>query len=360
MPPTGDGRIAFELRDPTDLLPLWLYPSNMQSEPRIVRAMKQGADLRVTIDAERKLAPPELYEVGSMLSYDERLLLHWAARTGPAGAIVDLGSFLGGSTLALAHGARAREPRGSDRGPVARVDSPRVHAYDRFELCEDWEHTWLPEGFTLGIGDSTRGVFEHNIAAVRDLVEVHEGDVQQQTWHGAISVLFVDITKSWETADAVWRTFLPALIPGESLVIQQDLAHWGHPWCAIIMELFADRFEYLGWVWFSSAVYQSTASISAVDLPVSTLDALSSDEALELVDRAAARLGEPIAGSVRLSGALVLGVYGCYDAARNRVGEIRDGYGTSIPYIDDGLAWYEWWLDAVEAGKISPLTGTNL
>jgi hypothetical protein len=55
---------------------------------------------------------------------------------------------------------------------------------------------------------------------------VHEGDVRHQHWQTPISVLFVDITKSWATADAVRRTALPSLLPG-ALVIQQDLVHWG-------------------------------------------------------------------------------------------------------------------------------------
>jgi predicted O-methyltransferase YrrM len=67
--------------------------------------MELGTGLRDTLDAERPFMPADVYEVGSMLSYDERLLLHAAGRTGPPGAVVDLGSFLGGSTLALASGA---------------------------------------------------------------------------------------------------------------------------------------------------------------------------------------------------------------------------------------------------------------
>lgn len=294
-----------------------------------------GAGLHETLDAERAIAPHELYEVGSMLSYDERLLLHWAARTGATGAILDLGSFVGGSTLALAAGAQ-------HRGAV-------VHAYDRFVLAGPSQRTWLPDGFALSVGDSTRAVFEHNTASVRDRIIVHEGDVQQQAWQGPIGVLFVDIAKSWATADAVWRTFLPAVTPG-ALVIQQDLVHWAHPWCAVVMEHLGEHFEYLGWVWYSSAVYRCRTPIE--DVPVPMLERFSCDEMLALVDRAAARVGEPAAGSVRLSGAFVFATFGRLGDARARVAEIAAAYDDqTLPHIEEGFAFFGWWLDEVAAGR---------
>jgi len=85
--------------------------------------------------------PADVYEIGSMLSYEERLFLHHAGRTGIPGAIVDLGAFLGGSTLALASGAELRD---------AKVDS-----FDLFRLADDWEREWFPEGFDVEIGGST-------------------------------------------------------------------------------------------------------------------------------------------------------------------------------------------------------------
>lgn len=309
------------------------------SSPRL------GAGLFEIIEAERAYAQPDLYEVGSMLSYDERLVLHWATRAGNPSpdAVVDAGCFLGGSTVALGGGVLARD--GGTRS--------RIHVYDLFEFGKDWERTWVPEGFDFGVGRSTLPVFEHQVRRVRPLLELHPGDVCEARWtEGPIGVLFVDIAKSWDIGDVVWREFLPALTPG-SLVIQQDLVHWGHPWCAIVMELLADHFEFLGWAWYSSAVYRCVRPISASDVPARLLHELSTDEMLALVERAASRMGEPVAGSIRLSGAVVLGSKCDTAGARARLEEVRSSYSDEVlPYISEGFAWVESWIAGIEDGTV--------
>jgi len=310
--------------------------------------MSIGAGFDEIIEAERAYAPADLFEVNSMLSHEERLLLHWATRAGNTSpdAVIDGGCFLGGSTLALGSGVLARG---------GWLPSSEVHAYDLFVYSQENEKDWVPEGFPFGFGESTLPVFEHQVRTVRPLITLHAGDIRAERWGDApISVCFVDIAKSWDTGDAVWREFFPALVPGRSLVIQQDLVHWGHPWCAIVMELLADRFEYLGWVWYSSAVYRCVRSVDAADLPSSLLTKLSTAEMLALLDRAADRFGEPFAGSLRLSGAVVLGAHREYQAARDRVDEVRARYTTEmIPYIDEGYAYLDAWIDAVEAGTMA-------
>ncbi len=298
------------------------------------------------IERERALAEPDLFAVGSMLGYDERVLLRWAARAGnpSSDAVVDLGCFLGGSTLSLARGVAAREG----------APSP-IHVYDRFVYGEEHERTWVPDGMPFAVGASTLPAFERNVRAVRPMLTLHPGDIRAQRWDGApIGTLFVDIAKTWEVADAVWREFLPALVPGRSIVIQQDLVHWGHPWCAVVMELLADRFEYLGWAWYSSAVYRALRPIAAGDLPASLLRDLSLEDKLALIERAARRLGEPIGGSVRLSGAFAYAAHGQLGAARERVAEIRERYTDElIPHIGEGFAYLDHWLARVEHGEIT-------
>ena len=166
-------------------------------------------------------------------------------------------------------------------------------------------------------------VFDHNVSAVRPLLRVHEGDVREVTWGAEpIGVLFVDIAKSWDTGDAVWREFLPAVSPG-GLVIQQDLVHWGHPWCAIAMELLADHFEYLGWVWFSSAVYRCVESGAGVRDPAL---AVSGSHAGSPARAARSGRGEGSASqrlrSLRLSGAVVFASHGRFAEARRRIAEV--------------------------------------
>lgn len=284
-----------------------------------------GDGLQDIIEAEREFMPADVYEIGSMLSYEERLFLHYAGRTGMPGAIVDLGAFLGGSSLALASGAEFRD---------GRVDS-----FDLFRLAGDWEREWIPEGWDVDLGESTLPIYRHNISRVQNRVSVHPGDVCNAVWNEPIGVLFIDIAKSWTTADAVWNTFLPWLQPG-ALVIQQDLVHWGHPWCAIVMEHLADHFEYLGWTWMGSSVWRCKEPPRQI--PPVMLEAFTCDAMLELIDRAADRVGEPASGSIRLSGAACLIAAGKPDAARDRVEEIRATLSNAeLPFIEEGFAAYD-------------------
>src|SRR5215211_5535694 len=125
---------------------------------------KLGTGFEEIVAAEARHAQPEVFAVGSMLSYDERLLLHWATRAGNPGpeAVVDAGCFLGGSTVSLGGGVLARE--GGSRAPI--------HVYDRFEFGADSERVWVPDGFDFAVGGSTMPVFEHQVQRVRPLLHV--------------------------------------------------------------------------------------------------------------------------------------------------------------------------------------------
>ena len=72
------------------------------------------------------------------------------------------------------------------------------------------------------------------------------------------------------------------------------------------------------------------------------LEAFTCDQMLELIDRAADRVGEPAAGSIRLSGTRCLISFGQLDAARARVSEIQATLNNErLPYIEEGFATYD-------------------
>jgi hypothetical protein len=300
------------------------------------------SELADSVARERARLPPAVMEVPSMLSYEERALLHWAAREGcgARGQVVDAGSYLGGSTLSLACGLRASGD----------ADGRRVHAYDRFRVGADWERVYFPDDFDFAVGASTVGLYLRHIEPVAELVQTYLGDIHGFHWNGdPVATLFVDVAKSWDTHDHVVREFFPSLAAG-ALVIQQDQVHFGHPWCAISMELLGGHVEYVGWEPYSSAVYHVPRPIPAEALPLGLLERLSLEEALGLVERFAERVGEPQAGQVRLSGAVVLGAYGELERARERVREVAQSYDDSaVPYISDGFAYLASWIDGLEA-----------
>ncbi|HEV7846149.1 MAG TPA: hypothetical protein VGO83_07840 [Thermoleophilaceae bacterium] len=304
-------------------------------------AVRTG-ELADCIRREQPQLPAAVIEMPSMLSYEERALLHWAARegSGPSGQIVDAGSYLGGSTLSLACGLEAG----------GNTEGRRVHAYDRFRVGADWERVYFPDDFEFAVGADTIGLYRRHIEPVADLVQTYAGDIHGFHWHGdPVATLFMDVAKSWDTHDHVVREFFPSLAPG-ALVIQQDQVHFGHPWCAIAMELLDDHVEYIGWAPYSSAVYRVPAPIPAEALPLGLLERLSLDEALALVERFARRVGEPQAGQVHLSAAVVLGAYGEFGRARERVRDVAGSYDDStVPYISGGFAHLEPWIDGLEA-----------
>jgi len=229
--------------------------------------------------------PVSCANVPTMLMPDELRLLHYLAdeRYTGEGAIVDAGCFLGGSTLALADGLRRNlRRRGCEEEKL-------IHSYDRFEI----------EGWTIGTffsksaqaGESFRPLFDRNIAPYASLVEVHAGDICSSRWTGrAIEILFIDVAKHWTVCDWVTWQFFPQLIPGKSVVIQQDyLYHHWVAWLHITMEFYSDYFEYVCDTGVNSVAFLNTKRIPDGVLREKTVESLTTAEKIELMDRAASR-----------------------------------------------------------------------
>jgi hypothetical protein len=227
--------------------------------------------------------PQSVTEIPTMISLEERELLYLLAREhwSGAGALIDAGCFLGGSTIALADGLLHRVH------PPQRV---AIHTYDLFVLDDGSYAGYRSLVGDLMPGDSTRASFDRSLGARLSLVDVHSGDVREQRWTGEpIEILFIDIAKQWSINDHVSREFFPALIPGQSVVIQQDYVHEWTPWLHITMELLGDAFTFVGSVPYCAAIFIPRRSISRDELPTDLRHALSDAEHLELFDRSASR-----------------------------------------------------------------------
>lgn len=230
----------------------------------------------------------------------EKRMLHWLARehyTG-AGAIADMGTFLGGSTTCFATGLREQGATGP------------IHAYDVFKPGP-YE---LREWFAGDPDADPRALFDEHLRGYEDLLEVHHGDVLGFPWEGGpIEILFVDIAKSWLTWDHVVTSFFPALIPGTSVVVLQDYLdeRGSAPWHHMVMEKLSGHFAYaadggdgLG----GSVLFRCVAPLDAGLLDACRWDAIPQEEKLALMDGAIARLDtEWKRGCVRASKAKLLG-----------------------------------------------------
>src|ERR1700754_2796705 len=119
------------------------------------------ADLEILLAARfDELELPEIVSgYPTMLTPDERRLLHWLARDvwEGWGAIVDAGSFLGGSTVSLATGLRARatpRPDGAPRPPMTTYDLFLVEQYALDGgYFERWPHLRLDHSFRLAFDE---------------------------------------------------------------------------------------------------------------------------------------------------------------------------------------------------------------
>lgn len=146
---------------------------------------------------------------------EQQLYTELASSITGEGCIVDLGTWMGSTTEALARGLTK---------PV------KIHAYDRY-IWATWMDRTYPGHYKAG--DSFLEEYKERIYPWRDRIEIHPGDLCQQTWTGQpIELLLVDAMKSLELANAIKREFYPALIPGGYLV-HQDFFHyytaWIHP-----------------------------------------------------------------------------------------------------------------------------------
>jgi hypothetical protein len=221
----------------------------------------------------------------TMLIPDEIRLLHHLAEhvyTG-SGCIVDCGAFLGGSTIALADGLR--------RG-LAALDEPErrlIHSFDRFEVEEYMRGDFFPVG--TPVGTSFRDRFEATVRPYRGLIEVHPGDVTERAWSGEpIELLFIDVAKDPSVCDWVTRTLFPHLLPGRSIVVQQDyLFESWTAWLHVTMEHLADHFEYVCDTGQNSVVFRHTRPIPPERIAAGPVATLPRQEQQRLMDRAAAR-----------------------------------------------------------------------
>lgn len=168
---------------------------------------------------QRMPIPSEVAAVPAMLDDEERRYFMWvtsAAYEG-FGAVVDLGPWLGGSSVALAEGLRRRGR------PV------KVHSFDIFL----WDANYMRENFACDLpeGADFQPLFRRHTAAYADWIDDRKMDLMHGAWDGGpIEILFVDAAKSWGLLREILRVFGPHLVPGRSRVIHQDFRHPPCPW----------------------------------------------------------------------------------------------------------------------------------
>jgi hypothetical protein len=184
------------------------------------------------------------YIAPGMLNIDDRQIYYQVARDLYAfqGSIVDLGTFLGGTTCALVCGLINNE-----RLSPTNMSQAIVHGYDLFEYnfaTREALVSLLKDDDRLYEGESYYSEFKRLMGPFMSFVRSHIGDICNATYDDErpIEVLGVDICKSRETTNAVFCRFFPRLKQG-GYVLHQDFLHTWHPQICVAMGYFADHFQ---------------------------------------------------------------------------------------------------------------------
>ncbi|MDT0682233.1 hypothetical protein RM543_06020 [Roseicyclus sp. F158] len=209
--------------------------------------------------------------VPTMLSEAEQKLYYWLAAfwCEGAGEIVDLGSFAGGSTARLAEGHRAA---GLESG---------IHAYDRFTADEKVKSSILyKQGIAPFEGEDILPLAQSLLGPWAPAITYHRGEIDEMTWSGGpIEMLVMDASKAAGTMDAMSAAFMPHLVPGRSLLVQQDYLHWSQPWVPAQMERMASCFRPIAHAPRDTLVFLCTAPVTS-DILEAGRTATARDEAL--------------------------------------------------------------------------------
>ena len=235
-----------------------------------------------------KGGPPKLpHEVSSyptMLTREELRMLYWLTSSYYAGegAICDLGSFLGGSTMALASGYLS-----------AGHKDACIHSYDRHRIGPAlWEKYKLDQsGREFPEDGNFLELTKEMLGEALPVVNIHSGDfVEMPSPTEPIEILFVDIMKTPETCNRVISTYYPKLIPGRSIVVQQDYFHPWPVWDVATTEMLSDYFEVISFTEQNSALLLNTRKIPHSILEeAANIHDIGLQQARQLVRRASKR-----------------------------------------------------------------------
>jgi hypothetical protein len=259
----------------------------------------------------------------SMLTPEE---MEWTeeyarARYSGKGHMVDLGCWLGSSTIALA--------RGLQNNTHPRARRRVVKAYDRF-VWEAWMEPIVAGTRLAGSyrpGDLFLDEFVRQVRPWQHLIQVHPGDLLRLEWIGEpIEFLFIDVMKSWELANKAIREFFRHLIPGKAVIQHQDFVHYYCSWIHLLAWHFRDYFQPVCHVEKSpSVVFRYVKPIPAELLAVEySFGSFSAGEFEAAFDYALSLVSPECHGEIRLARIMAFIHMGDLARALEEIAEAKD------------------------------------
>jgi hypothetical protein len=229
---------------------------------------------------KKAVSLPRLPPKHGMTNGEEQIYFqHYAKKIfSGEGEIIDLGCWLGSTTISLAAGL--------SKNPSALRKGRLIHAYDLFI----WE-SWMDK-YTTGClkqykpGESFLDEYKTRVKAYSKLIRIYPGDLSKTRWSGEpIEFLLVDAMKSWDLAKIIVEKFYPSLIPGKSYVLQQDFKHHYTSWIHLVHYRLRNYFEPVHNVRNSgSMVFRATEKLNGDFIGLDDLKSCSEQEVNDAFD----------------------------------------------------------------------------
>ena len=254
--------------------------------------------------------------VPTMISEEERRYLYWLGNEvwSGEGCVVEIGPWLGGSTVCLAAGMHGS-------GHSSRS---MLQVYDNF-IWRDFMS--IRASLPLSAGESFHSYFLEYTKDYSDIVDSHiralpdetiDEDIEAgakrfsefnavQLFDGQmerpVEILFIDGAKSWLGICHLIRTLSDRFIPGKTVLVCQDFKYWGTYWVPLLLMLIREYVEPI-----HNALHSTTTSfLLTAKIPANLLNSwpdhvadLPRKSTLRRIDDAAKLLS----GSGDLAGAL--------------------------------------------------------
>ena len=234
--------------------------------------------------------PEDVLKTPGMVCDQEKSFLYGLAKNYYLGNgyIVDAGIFLGASTYCFGKGLLdsklwQEKFKGIDT-PIKSFELGVVNpGMYRFFERHGIDENKVEDGKFVPI-------LRENIQPVIQNVDLTVGDICSQTWDSnkAIEILFLDVIKSEQINEHMLTKFLPSLIPGDGVLIQQDYFIDLLPYLKISQEYLDPYFEFVCEIG-PTAAFRLKEEIPAEEIQKAVSMQFPLQEKLALIEQAANR-----------------------------------------------------------------------
>jgi hypothetical protein len=236
--------------------------------------------------------PKPVLDVPSMMSVAERRFLYGLASKYylGEGLIVDAGIFLGASTRCFGEGLREN----THLATISAKWQRPIISFERGIVTPTMPQFFKRNGleFNASPGDSFSDLVRTNVTPVIDVVDLRMGDILETgAIRERIEILFLDVLKLPEINRFVVENYYSRLIPGRSLVIQQDYLYDLLPYVKTFQEALSEYFTFVGEIG-STAVFLCKKQIPQ-EATLRIEERVDSSEQLRLASIALQRSTDP-------------------------------------------------------------------